>query len=246
MGAKSTQETVTTERGQSSVLFSLKELMHIEERRVEEERRAAHAKIEALEQARREADARAVADEAERHRLDEERQRAERLVAAREQAHREALRLAAVEKARIEALGESRVQAMSLEQSHERELAALRNDLDKKRLRRNIVGVVATSVLLLGAVIGIYFGKVRPESLARIGDSWPIGRGRPSEAREPRARRTARGPPNEARAPEGDSHRVCEGRRTAARRSAAHRRDQEALPQESRSAQRLLVKLECR
>ncbi len=182
MGAKSTQENGTTERGQSSVLFSLKELMHIEERRVEEERRAAHAKIEALEHARREADARAVADEAERHRLDEERQRAERLVVAREQAHREALRLAAIEKARIEALGESRVVAMSLEQSHERELAALRNDLDKKRLRRNIVGVVATSVLLLGAVIGIYFGKVRPESLARQAELESEIRGQSAEA----------------------------------------------------------------
>ncbi len=167
MGAKSTQKTVITERGQSSVLFSLKALMQIEERRVEEERREVHAKIEALEQARRAAEARAVADEAERHRLDEERRRAERFVAAREQTHREALRLSAIEKARIEALGESRVQAMSLEQAHERELAALRNDLDKRRLRRNIAGVVATSSLLLGAVIGIYFGKVRPESLAR-------------------------------------------------------------------------------
>ena len=62
---------------QSSVLFSLKELMRIEERRVEEERRAGAARSEALERARRDASARALAEEAERLRLSGEEQKAE-------------------------------------------------------------------------------------------------------------------------------------------------------------------------
>ena len=152
---------------QSSVLFSLKELMHIEERRVEEEPRARAARSEAFERARRDASARALAEEAERLRLEREEQKAELILRAREETHRHAMRLAEIERARVEAVENARAETTKLELAHERQLVALRNDLDKRRLRCNIVATITVSVVLLGSTLAIYFAQVRPESLAR-------------------------------------------------------------------------------
>ena len=167
---------------QSSVLFSLKELMRIEERRVEEERRAGAARSEALERARRDASARALAEEAERLRLSGEEQKAELILRAREETHRHAMRFAAIEGGRVEAVERARVETTKLELAHERQLVALRNDLDKKRLRRNIVATITVSVLLLGSVLAIYFAQVRPESLARQAQLVAEIRGQSAEA----------------------------------------------------------------
>ena len=60
-----------------------------------------------------------------------------------------------MEKARAEAEQRARMEAMSAQQQHERQLAALNQDKDKKKLRNMLIGGSLTAVLVLG--LGGYF-----------------------------------------------------------------------------------------
>jgi hypothetical protein len=155
-----------TDPRQSSVLFSLAELMRIEERRVEEEHASAARRRAERERARRDAEARRAAEEAERALAAEARARAEAEARRAEDAAEEARRLAAIERARLEVEARHAADVAEQRQRHERELAALRNDADKQRLRRNILGIVVVAALTLGGLVGIYVGKIRPDAEA--------------------------------------------------------------------------------
>jgi len=153
-------------QNQSSVLFSLKELMGLEETRVEEERQAATLEAERREEARRRAEVES-ARQAEEALAREEAQKAEEARLVREEAARhEALRLAAVERARLEALQNARATEQKLANDHHARLLELERDGEKKKLRRNIIVLAAGAVLVLGTGLGIYFGKMRPEAFA--------------------------------------------------------------------------------
>ena len=138
------------EQKESSVLFSLKELMSLEENRIKEEeaekerrvRQEAEARA-AAERAARDAEERRIREEEERRRQEEQRQR-------EETARLDAIRQAEIEKARADAEHRARLEAMAAQQSHEAQLAALRSDSTKKRLKLIVLGVSA--VLVLGAV----------------------------------------------------------------------------------------------
>src|SRR5215467_7664113 len=99
-----------SEQKESSVLFSLKELMNLEEDRIKNEEAEKAAASAAAEKAR--ADAGLVAREAEeaRIRAEEERRRMEEARAREEAARLEAIRHAEVEKARVDAENRARLE----------------------------------------------------------------------------------------------------------------------------------------
>lgn len=151
----------------SSVLFSLGELMKLEEQRIDEEHQRASASRAASERARIEAEARAAREQAMRLEAERARREAEDRAAREEGARLSAMRAAAVERARVEAEEKARFAAMTAAQEHEKSLVALREDASKKRLSGWLGGSIAAAVLLAAGGLGLYFGKIQPEAEAR-------------------------------------------------------------------------------
>jgi len=136
---------------ESSVLFSLKELMNLEEDRIREEEaektRRAKAELDAKEAAdrvARDAEEKRLREEEERRRQEENRKREEAAIV-------EAIRHGELEKARAEAEAKARLDTLAQQQAHEAQLAQIHRDSGKKRLQI-IVGIVV--VCLVGAVVG--------------------------------------------------------------------------------------------
>ncbi len=133
------------EQKESSVLFSLKELMNLEEDRIKQEdddeeapgsRPRCRPRVEAERRARE-------AEEA-RMRAEDERRRRKSSAPREEQARLEAIRQGEVEKARLEAEQQARLRAMAQQQEHERQLAALTQDKRQEDSSRTIaVGIGA-------------------------------------------------------------------------------------------------------
>lgn len=155
------------EKESSSVLFSLGELMRIEEQRVVEERQQVDDARAAVERARLEAEARSAAEQRARLEAERVRREAEARAEREEAARLEAMRAAAIERARIEAEEKARMLAMAAAQEHEKSLVALREDASKKKLSRLLGGSIAGALLLAAGGAGLYFGKIRPEAEAK-------------------------------------------------------------------------------
>src|SRR6266511_6068292 len=151
------------EQKESSVLFSLKELMNLEENRIkeEEQEKDRRARAEAERRAREDAERRA-AEEA-RLRAEEESRRADDQRKREEAMRLEAIRMGEIEKAKAEAEHQARLQQMAAQQAHEQHLAALHGDQSKKRLKL-IVGVVSAVLVLGGVVAGVAFKKSADEA----------------------------------------------------------------------------------
>lgn len=154
-----------SEQKESSVLFSLKELMNLEEDRIKTEENVKANHVRAAEEAQRAAERAAVdaeqariAAEQERRRLDEQRGR-------EEAARLDAIRQAEVEKARLEAEGQSRMAAMAAQQQHERQLVAIHSDQSKKTLRNAVIGLIVAVLAI--ASIGGFVMYNRAEDAAR-------------------------------------------------------------------------------
>lgn len=154
------------EQKESSVLFSLKELMSLEEDRIkqEEAERAAQARAEfeakaAAERAAREAEEARLRAEEEARRFEEQRRR-------EEEARVAAIQHAEVEKARMDAEHRARMEAMAAQQAHEAQLATLHQDKGKKRLQL-IVGIVTAVLLIGGATTGILWKRSADASARR-------------------------------------------------------------------------------
>jgi hypothetical protein len=152
----------------SSVLFSLKQLQSLEEARLREEREAQQARAEAEKQAREEAARREAEAAAAQARADAERKAAEEAEKRAEAARLEALRAAAVERARAEAEVKARTEQMRIAQEHERVLAALEQDAQKRRLKRTVTWGAVGAIALFAAAGGVYFGKIRPDAEAAL------------------------------------------------------------------------------
>jgi colicin import membrane protein len=153
-----------TDTQESSVQFSLNQLMSLEQQRIREEDEARRDAIEAAQLARLDAERKAQAEQEERIRAEESRRRAEEAARREESARHEAIRLAGVEKARIEAEQRARIAILEQEQKHERELLALGQDAQKRRLQRTLIIGGALAFALLGGGSGLYFGKIQPEA----------------------------------------------------------------------------------
>jgi colicin import membrane protein len=141
------------ESKESSVLFSLKELMTLEEQRIA---------AEAAERSRRaEAAARAVEargrqrheDEEARAKAEEARTRADLRREQEQAAHLQAIHEGEIENARREAEGVARVEELRCRQEHERLLAGLGHDAHKRRFHRWTwtLGALVMVVIALGS-----------------------------------------------------------------------------------------------
>ena len=147
-----------SEQKESSVLFSLKELMSLEEDRIRTEEAERAAQAAAAERARQEAERQAREAEEARIRSEEERRRTEEQRGREEVARLEAIRVAEIEKARVEAAQRARLEAMTAQQQHERSLAAIHGDEHKQKLRKILIAV-AIAVPMIGGLAGFLVYK---------------------------------------------------------------------------------------
>jgi colicin import membrane protein len=143
------------EQKESSVLFSLKELMNLEEDRIKKEDDDRRRQEEAETQARMDAERRQREEEERRLRAEDERKRGEEARSREEAARLEAIRHGEVEKARVEAEGQARMEALRRQQEHEKELHLLSQDKHKKRLTYIAMGAgfLVIAVLVGGGII---------------------------------------------------------------------------------------------
>ena len=153
------------EQKESSVLFSLKELMNLEQERIAQETatqqrqaREARDRREADERARREADERKLRDAEEARRADEQRRR-------EDAARVEAIKHAEIERARTEAEHRAQMEAVAAQREHEAQLVAIRQQSSAKKTK--IGASIAITVLLLGLVGGGLKWKQDQETAAQ-------------------------------------------------------------------------------
>lgn len=154
------------EQKESSVLFSLKELMSLEEDRIKQEDDDRKRKEAAEAAAREDAERRQREAEEARLRAEDERRRQEDQRQREEQARVEAIRQGEVEKARAEAENQARLRALGQQQEHERQIAVISQDKKKKQLTYIALGIGAL-LILGGAGGGFAFYKSAQEQ-ARI------------------------------------------------------------------------------
>ena len=150
------------EAKESSVLFSLRELMDLERRRLSDERdeearrsedESAKAR-EAAQQALAEVEARRVAEQAVA------RAAAER--AREESAHLSAIQEAVLERSRSDAAAALALETLRVEREHERALHGLAVDKDKRRLVRLAQGLGATLFVVVAMMVGVAHGLAAP------------------------------------------------------------------------------------
>jgi colicin import membrane protein len=154
------------EQKESSVLFSLKELMSLEEDRIRQEDDERKRKEQAELQARLDTERRAREAEEARMNADEERRRQDEQRTREEHARIDAIRQGEVEKARHDAEAQARLRAMQQTQEHERQLTVLKQDKKKKQLTFVVIGIAA--LMILGAGGGGYAFWASAKEQARI------------------------------------------------------------------------------
>ncbi|HMI88177.1 MAG TPA: hypothetical protein VK550_29030 [Polyangiaceae bacterium] len=155
------------EQKESSVLFSLKELMNLEEDRIKQEDDDKKRRADADARARTEAERRARDQEQARLTAEEERRRGDEQRKKEEAVRLEAIRHGEIERARVEAEQRARMEALSKQQEHERHITSLKHDEHKKKLQRNLMLAVGGGAIIVFGGLGLYFGKIRPEAEAR-------------------------------------------------------------------------------
>ncbi len=137
---------------ESSVEFSLNQLMEIEADRARKEESARLAKAD--DEARAAAEAERVAREAEEGRIAaaEQQRRDEEVRKREEEARLAAIHAAEVEKARLDAENAARLEQMKASQHHEREKLAISQDEEKKQLKKLTaqISLALVAVALLG------------------------------------------------------------------------------------------------
>jgi colicin import membrane protein len=144
----------------SSVLFSLNELVVLEKERLDQEAAAMQATLDAAKKAREVAEQRALeASEAARQAS------LARIAAEEEHKRTEAARLVAmqaaiVERARVEAEQKARLAEMETAQAHQRALATVQVGSMRTRLRLTMAGVGAL-VLVVGVGGAVLFSRVQ-------------------------------------------------------------------------------------
>ncbi len=123
-----------SEQKESSVLFSLKELMNLEEDRIKQEESVRQRQEQAEAQAKLDAERRAREDEQARLQAEEDKKRAEEQRTREEAARLAAIHQAEIEKARLAAESAARIEQLRHVQEHEIQIKALTQDKHKKRL----------------------------------------------------------------------------------------------------------------
>jgi colicin import membrane protein len=153
---------------ETSALFSLSELMRLEQNRIAEEEEQRKARVLAEETARREAQRLAREQERVRLKLEDDRRRDE---GEREREHAvrlEAIRHAELERIRVDTEQRARLEALSAQQQHEQKLMALATDAGKKKLSRALRWTLGLSAALIVGAVALYFGRLRPETKNQV------------------------------------------------------------------------------
>lgn len=155
-------------RTESSALFSLKELLTLEEARIadEEDARAKRRAARAAEE--REAEARARRDEAERIAAAEaarsERDRRDR----EQQASMQAKILAEVERERILAERRAEEERRAKEQEHARAMAVFEESRRVRTWQRRAALAASACIVTVATLVGGYFARVEPSFSAEL------------------------------------------------------------------------------
>jgi colicin import membrane protein len=153
------------EQKESSVLFSLKELMSIEENRIREEEDAKKRRAEEEVQARAQAEQRARDEEERRLKDEDERRRQEELRRKMEEAQIEAAKSAEIEKRKLEEQHRLQMEALARQQAHEKEIHVIQSQ-KRKGIHPGILAGIG--VALVGALIAvIYFTAIVPKNQAK-------------------------------------------------------------------------------
>lgn len=153
------------EQKESSVLFSLKELMSLEENRIKEEEDAKKRRAEEELRAKEENERRAREEEEARLRAEEERRRSEELRRKMEEAQIEAAKAAEIEKRRLEDQHRLQMEALAKQQAHEKEIHVIQSQKPKgiPKVVFALLGVALVGVI--GVVI--YFTSIKPHGIAK-------------------------------------------------------------------------------
>lgn len=149
-------DTTMAEQKESSVLFSLKELMNLEEDRIKQEETERQRQEQAVVNARLEAERKAREEEEARMAAAEEQRRQGEQRSREEQARLEAIRHAEIEKARLDAENAARLEQLRAHQAHEQNITALKQDKGKKNLLFIAIGAgILLVVVMIGGGIAI-------------------------------------------------------------------------------------------
>ena len=137
---------------ESSVLFSLHELMDLERERIEAERAERERTIQAVAEATAAEERRKIEAEYARARAVEDAKRSELERERAESARLEAMKLAEIHRAKADADHWAKLEAARQEHEHVLRLQALRSDKGKQRLLYGVIGAVG--LLVASAVAG--------------------------------------------------------------------------------------------
>jgi hypothetical protein len=150
---------------ESSVLFSLQELMSLEKSRVEEEDQRRRQQAEAETQAKLEAERRRRAEQEQRMRDEDERRRQAELRRRMDEAQIEAAKHAEIEKRRLEEQHRLQMDAVAQQQAHERQIQQIQAQKRKGAHPALLAGI---GVALLGALVAIvFFVSIKPAGDAK-------------------------------------------------------------------------------
>jgi colicin import membrane protein len=138
------------ERQETSVMVSIQEILQDAQSREEQEKVEAEQRAREAEQRRLDDIRRKQEDEAARLRLQEEERERRAFEEQRRQAELQALQEATIQRARAEAESQARLAEMSSRQDHERQLQALRQDKNKKRVQ--MIAVALGVFFFVGAI----------------------------------------------------------------------------------------------
>ncbi len=158
------------ETSETSVSFSLQELMRIEQQRLHEQDRDRAQRAQRQAQAERERHEQLRAQEQAQLRTQQEHRRLEEARGREEAARIEAMRQAIVQRERNEALERARLIEVQQVRKHELEMAAIRHDAHKRKLLVGVIAVSAACVILAGSGMGAYVGMIKPQADARAAD----------------------------------------------------------------------------
>ncbi len=151
------------EQKESSVLFSLKELMNLEEDRIKQEEDSKRRVEEDAARVRADTERRAREEEEGRLRAAEDKRRSEEQRTREEATRLEAIRHGEVEKARLEAENQARMVQLRQQQEHEKQIAFISQDKSKKRL---VIIASGIGVLLVAGAVGgavVYSNQVKAQ-----------------------------------------------------------------------------------
>ena len=159
------------ERRDESVTFSLKELMKLEDERVDQEKQAREQRELSAKTAREEAARRERVElEAKERAAAEERERA-RLRELEEEARRDAIQRATIEQARITVEARTRAEESERERRHELELQRMRAETVKKPGPGGFIGCgLGGAAFALAVCLVLHFAVSKPASDKRVAE----------------------------------------------------------------------------